>query len=149
VELLVEINNVYRVKEESRKGSILLLSTCCCFLAKRSSFHTCHERVSLLSYSWLNFKYSRDSKTGIVQGWDSQTLKLFHLFLWLALLQWKTLLEVKTVIIELGEYQPSILIAKIKPKSGMVWFWNSIIIHQVSNGSDIQCSQTQKLKVWF
>ena len=41
------------------------------------------------------------------QGRDSPTLKLSYLSLWVALFQGKTLLEEKTVIVELGESWPT------------------------------------------
>ena len=43
---------------------------------------------------------------GVFQGRDSPTLKLYYLSLLLALSQIKTLLEEKTVIVELGESWP-------------------------------------------
>ena len=48
------------------------------------------------------------SSPGTVQvlGWDSPLLKLYYLSLWLAIFQWKSQLEEKTVIVELGESQP-------------------------------------------
>ena len=39
-------------------------------------------------------------------GWDSPTLKLNYLSLWLALFPWKTMLVEKTVMVELGESRP-------------------------------------------
>jgi hypothetical protein len=42
-------------------------------------------------------------------SWDLPRLKRFYPCLWLSLLQWKTLPQEKTLIIELGESQPCVL----------------------------------------
>ena len=64
----------------------------------------CKTRVSLTDLiAWQLNTYER------CQGWDSPTLKLYYLRLQLSLFQWKTMLVDKTVIVELGESQPSIL----------------------------------------
>ena len=42
----------------------------------------------------------------LVLRWDSPRSKLYYLCLWLAIFQWKTLLEEKTMIVELGESWP-------------------------------------------
>ena len=47
-------------------------------------------------------------------GLDSPTLKLSYLSLWLALFQGKTLLEEKTVIVELGESWHRVFLCLVK-----------------------------------
>ena len=43
-------------------------------------------------------------------GWNSPTLKLYYLSFWLALFPWKIMLVEKSVIVELGESRPWILV---------------------------------------
>ena len=57
--------------------------------------------------------------------WDSLTLKLCYLSFLLEIFQWKTLVEVKTVIAELGESQPwqeKIVLMQIKRPLQMTVF---------------------------
>jgi hypothetical protein len=56
-----------------------------------------------------NFSFQKIWIFSEFQSWDSPKLKFCYLFLWLALSQWNTLLEEKTVIVELGESQPKCL----------------------------------------
>ena len=61
-------------------------------------------------------------------GWDSPTLKLCYLCLWLALFQLKTLLEEKSVIVELGESQPRL--------------WKVILLHKTKKHLKKGCSSS-------
>ena len=59
------------------------------------------------------------------QGWDSPMLKLWYLSLWLALFQWKTVIE------ELGESQPrNYCIYMITSKYAFVLKYDSAVLQR-------------------
>ena len=61
-----------------------------------------------------------------IQGWDSPTLKLCYLSFLLLTFQWKTLLQEKTVIVELGESQPRWIVINLFKS----FLWIRIIVKQ-------------------
>ena len=98
--LLLKLNN-----------KLIIINTCDICLHKFSHFSFLQKPPkTILNVVGIRRVYNGD------QGWDSPTIKLYYLSLKLALLQWKTMLVEKTVIVELGESQPwiiVIIIAKI------------------------------------
>ena len=100
---ILEALNSNTVYELTTDEKMKLLN---CLMLQILSFTTPRDEVDEKFNELQEAKSDLRNHQVSYQRRDSLKLKLWHLYLWLALFLWKILLEEENVIVELGESQP-------------------------------------------